>query len=128
MDPRQHRVGVVPLERLQPVHVLERIVVEQRRVRIPGHVFMHAGIDVQPGKRLKVRLRVQRVASAQTVRHPAPADVEGLALDPLMRPCRHRIPVFIAQPHFHRGIGQGQQPRADHRPTPATCWDHSIRR
>ena len=80
-------------KRLQPVHVLERVFLVERRVRITGHVLVHAGIDVHPAERFEIRFGVQGVAAAQSGSHPAAAQVKDLALDAEMgpkrcRPCR----------------------------------------
>ena len=74
-------------------------------------------LTMHPAERLQVRLSVQGVAGAQSGRYPAAADVEHLALDALMRPDGHRLPVGVGESHFQRRVGQRQ--RAGRDPGPA---------
>jgi len=116
VNPRQHCLGVVFVQRLQPVHVFQRVLAEERRVGVSGHVLVHPGIDVHAAKRLEVGFGVQRIAVAQRRCDPAAADVKHLAFDAQMRPERHGRPTGCFRPHLDHGVGQRKRPASQREP------------
>ena len=128
MNAREHRVAVVPRNGLQPVHVFERILFEERRVRISGHMLVHAGVDVHSAERLQIRLRVQGVAGAQFRCHPTAADIEHLAFDALVGPDGDRLSASVGQPHFQRRVGERQPARVNARSAALVRRDETVGR
>ena len=81
VNPRQQRLGIVMVHRLELVEILERVKFVELGIGVTRRIGDVSGVDVHPPKGFEKRLKRERAPASNRRIHPAAANVKGFPFD-----------------------------------------------